>query len=130
MRGKKIHEYKGKKVWYEQVGRLWHVLDKGEEYSFRGIEKLLKKHPDLTSVPAIQAALDRKIERKNRKKNPIPLEPKREKSEIKSEMLDNSKEKLVSCYYCSGTGTVSFGMTCPDCNGKGSFIVTSKGIGD
>jgi hypothetical protein len=76
MRGKKIHEYKGKKVWYEQVGRLWHVLDKGEEYSFRGIEKLLKKHPDLTSVPAIQAALDRKIERKNRKKIRYLLNPK------------------------------------------------------
>ena len=130
MKAKKVHSYKDLKVWYEQVGKLWHVLDKGEEQSFWGIEELLKKYPDLTSVSAIKAALDRKIERKNRKKNPIPLEPKREKPEIKWEILPNSKEKLVTCYYCSGTGTVSFGMTCPDCNGKGSFIVTSKGIGD
>lgn len=130
MGAKKVHTYKGKKAWYGRTGRLWHVREGAETTSFKSVDDMLKAYPDLIAVPAIEAATLRRAERKTRTKKEVTLQPKKEVAENRIKPSNSPKEKLVTCYYCSGKGRISFGMRCPNCDGKGSYIVTGKGIWD
>ncbi|MGW8121253.1 hypothetical protein ACV07N_01240 [Roseivirga echinicomitans] len=126
MRAKKIHTYNKKKAWYTHEGRMWHVEEGGNKFSFKNIEKMLKAYPDFASVPAIQASVDRHIEKaKEKKLQQRQIEVAKSKTE---DPTPNQIEKSVTCYYCHGSGKTGMGMPCPNCRGKGKYLVTARGF--
>lgn len=125
---KKVYTYQRLKAWYSKAGRLWVVQENNEVKSFKGVESMLENYPDLIAVPAIEAALTRKQQKRKRFHKKVIIQQKEESVQDATPLKLGELEKLVICYYCSGKGRVSFGIPCPNCGGKGSFIVTSKGI--
>ncbi|WP_421978261.1 hypothetical protein [Roseivirga seohaensis] len=126
MKNIKVHIYNNKRAWYTPKGRLWHVEDRGVQLSYRTIEEMLGAHPEFTSIPEIQASVDRHIERAKRKKDYLV---RKESKRIELEATPKVKiEKIVTCYYCFGTGETGLGMPCTNCKGKGGYLITAKGF--
>jgi RecJ-like exonuclease len=89
---------------------------------------MLKEYPSLEEVAAIQFALSRHMDKPKRLKDKLKRKEVMANKVIKFQ--PKLGEKVVECYYCTGEGRTSMGMSCPNCGGKGSFSVTGKGIGN
>lgn len=113
----KVHSHAGVKAYYVKLGRKWIVEDGDKKIVFDNVSAMVKKYPDLTEVPAIQMAIDRKTLAKKE----VVLASDGKGAEIAS--------KIVTCYYCSGKGELESGMPCPNCGGKGRFEVNTRGLG-
>ncbi|KYG80594.1 hypothetical protein EV198_2276 [Roseivirga ehrenbergii] len=126
MKNIKVHICNNKRAWYTPKGRLWHVEDRGVQLSYRTIEEMLGAHPEFTSIPEMQASVDRHIEKTEKRK---VRQAHKESENIKRENQPKARtEKMVTCYYCFGTGKTGLGMPCTNCQGKGVYLVTAKGF--
>jgi len=113
----KVHTLNGRRAYYAKLGRRW-IVEEGEDtYEFRNIEEMIKTYPDLLEVDSVKMSYERRLLAKKE----VRPEPPVRHQEVHS--------KSVTCYYCSGKGDVYEGIICPNCNGKGSFIVNTKGLG-
>jgi DnaJ-class molecular chaperone len=129
MKPKKIHTYNGKSTWFTPIGRQWHVKDGKTQVSFDNIEKMVKAYPELMNIPTIQATIKRRAEKvKYSKVKQYSTSKKNKPTKPNSQQVQKQDEMPVTCYYCSGTGKIGFGMPCTNCGGKGSYVVTTKGI--
>ncbi|OEK00146.1 hypothetical protein BFP97_00825 [Roseivirga sp. 4D4] len=117
MKSRKVHSYNGKKAYYAKFGRKWVVEENGEEEEFVNIEAMIDKYPELLNVGAINLSFEK---RKFAREEVLPPPVVRE-TEIHT--------KSVTCYYCSGSGEIVGGVPCPNCNGKGTFVVSDRGLG-
>lgn len=113
----KVHTINDKKAYYARFGRKWVVEISGKQEQFASIEAMVEKYPDLLKVNAIQLSIEK---RKTARSEVLPP-PVVRKSEVHT--------KSVSCYYCSGSGEIVGAVPCPNCKGKGSYIVSTRGLG-
>lgn len=113
----KVHSHAGVKAYYVKLGRKWIVEDGDKKIIFNNVSEMVKKYPDLTEVPAIQMAIDRKTLAKKE----VVLASGGKGEEVVS--------KIVTCYYCSGKGVLASGLPCPNCGGVGWFEVSTRGLG-
>ena len=86
---------------------------------------MIASFPELMELPAMQMTRYAKDRKKSRPKERVlpKLLP-----ESKRVVSSKRHEKVLGCYYCSGSGEV-FGIPCPNCRGKGKVFLNSKGIG-
>lgn len=117
MKSLKKHSYNGKKAYYAKFGRKWVVIKDGIEEEFVNIEAMIETYPDLLNVGAIKLSFEK---RKAAREEVLPP-PIVRQEEVRS--------KKVTCYYCSGAGEIVGGVPCPNCNGKGTYVVSTRGLG-
>ncbi|MFT6871406.1 MAG: hypothetical protein ACJAVN_000404 [Roseivirga sp.] len=117
MKSRKVHSYQGKKAYYARFGRRWIVEKDAKVEEFSNIEVMLETYPDLLNVNAIKLS----FEKRQAAREEILPPPIVRNQEIHS--------KSVICYYCSGSGEIVGGVPCPNCNGKGNYIVSTRGLG-
>ncbi|OEK06950.1 hypothetical protein [Roseivirga misakiensis] len=119
----KIHYFKGLKAYYARFGRKWVVEENGQRTSFNSFEDMISEYPILMELPVMQVAALRRMRGKYK-----PAMKRKGKPPI-NVRITVVREKLVTCYYCSGKGEVFDGFVCPNCNGKKQFLVTTRGLG-
>lgn len=126
----KIYEYRKHKIYYSHLGRKWVVVhlsnNKTEEFS--SILKVVAAFPFLLGLEPIKLAHMRaleKIEQQLKNENSKKMSPR--PSVPRPSVKTKNEEQVVNCYYCDGSGISAF-LKCPNCNGKGIIIVTSKGF--
>jgi hypothetical protein len=126
----KIYEYKKHKIYYSHLGRKWVVvhLSNNKTEEFGSILKAVAAFPHLLALEPIKLAHTRALEKieyklKNEKYKELSPQPPVVQPSIKT----RKEELIVNCYYCDGTGISAF-LKCPNCDGKGSIRVTSKGF--
>lgn len=113
----KVHSLNGRRAYYAKLGRRWIVEENDTTYEFRNIEEMIKTYPDLLEIDSVKMSFERRLLAKREVVTEVPVR----NIEVHS--------KSVTCYYCSGKGDVYEGILCPNCNGKGTFIVNTKGLG-
>lgn len=117
MKSRKVHFYNGKKAYYAKFGRKWVVEKDAKEEEFSSIEEMIKTYPELLNVNAIKLSFEKR-QAAREEKLPPPI--------VRHQEIHT---KSVSCYYCSGSGEIVGGVPCPNCNGKGTYIVSTRGLG-
>lgn len=117
MKSKKVHSYGGKRAYYAKFGRKWVVEKDAKQEEFANIEAMIETYPDLLNVIAIKLSFEKRQLARNEQLPPPIVRH--------QEILTKS----VTCYYCSGSGEIVGGVPCPNCNGKGTYIVSTRGLG-
>ncbi len=114
----KTHHIGALKAYYTKKGRIWWVEQGDECETFKSIEAMVEKYPDLLEVEAIKMSVERRAMARTKTK-PVTLQEAERSPDILS--------KIVTCYYCSGTGEVAF-MPCPNCGGVGKIQISTRGL--
>lgn len=78
---------------------------------------MVETFPDLLEVEAIKSS----VERRALAKPPVQVQP---LANDDGDVLS----KMTKCYYCSGAGEVIVCIACPNCGGKGTIKVTTRGF--
>lgn len=117
MKPPKVHHHKKLKAYYTKRGRIWHVEAGTQTHQFKSIEAMVESFPGLLEVEAIKNSVERRALSKP------PVQIKRQSNEN-----ENTLSKTTECYYCSGVGEVIAGIACPNCGGKGTIKVTTRGF--
>lgn len=114
----KTHHIGKLKAYYTKKGRTWWVEQGDERETFKSIEAMVEKYPDLLNVEAIKMSVERRALART-KVTPVTLQEAERSPDILS--------KIVTCYYCSGNGEVAF-MPCPNCGGSGKIQISTRGL--
>ena len=120
--------HKGIEIWYSRERRLWCIWNRTTISTYANIEVLMRDHPEFAHIEGLKLVLTRRLEKKARNQ-----EVKNDIAGVKTVVKFPEKRivedgKLVTCYYCSGSGRVGYGLPCPECKGKGDYMVTTKGF--
>ncbi len=113
----KVHSHNGKRAYYARFGRKWIVEQDGIDEEFSSIESMVDKYPDLLDVIAIKLSVEKR-EAARKEQLPPPI--------VRYQEVHT---KSVSCYYCTGSGEIVGGVPCPNCNGRGTYTVSTRGLG-
>lgn len=114
----KTHHISGLTAYYTKKGRLWWVEKEGGQETFKSIEDMVEKYPDLLNVEPIKMSVERRALART-KVTPVTLQ--------EAEKSPDILTKTVTCYYCSGNGEVAF-MPCPNCGGSGKIHISTRGL--
>lgn len=117
MKKLKVHTLNGKRAYYAKFGRKWVVEQGDKKEEFANIEEMIATYPELLQVTAINLS----FEKRKMAREEVPAKPIVRNQEIHT--------KSVTCYYCTGSGEIVGGVPCPNCNGKGTYIVSTRGLG-
>lgn len=117
MKAIKVHSYNGKKAYYAKFGRKWIVEKDSKEEKFSSIEEMIQTYPDLLNVTAIKLSFEKR-QAAREEQLPPPI--------VRHQEVHS---KSVTCYYCTGSGEIVGGVPCPNCNGKGTYVVSTRGLG-
>jgi len=114
----KTHHVGSLTAYYTKKGRIWWVEKGDETETFKSIEEMVEKYPQLLEIEPIKMSVERRALART-KTTPVTLAEAEKSADILT--------KTVTCYYCSGNGVVAF-MPCPNCGGTGKIYLTTRGL--
>ena len=117
MREPKIHEHEGLRAYYLKKGRTWCVEKGDKTEKFKSVESMVERFPELLDVEPIKMTVERRELARGKDKPVVNLDS----------GDDDIIKKVVTCYYCGGSGIVAY-MPCPNCNGTGKITIDTRGL--
>lgn len=118
MKQPKTHRVGTLTAYYTKKGRTWWVEQGDKREAFKSIEEMVDKYPKLLKAEPIKMSVERRAFSKTGI-TPVALHV--------AGKTDDFLTKIVTCYYCGGSGTVAF-MPCPNCGGIGRITLTTRGL--